>query len=92
MLNLAFALFPSLTTSPATKPPAPADTGAFAKLPSWAGERVRYLRAMHALRQLDDGDLDDLGIARTDFPLLARRHAAGAAPLAPSQVAAIHGH
>lgn len=92
MLNLAFALFPSLTTGPATKPQAPVGDGALAKLSFWAGERIRYLRALHALRQLDDGDLDDLGIARIDFPALARRHAAGAAPLAPSQVAAMQGH
>ena len=92
MLNLAFALFPSLTTSPSAKSQAPAKEGVLAKLSSRAGEQIRYLQALHALRQLDDGDLDDLGIARIDFPALARRHAAGAAPLAPSQVAAMQGH
>jgi uncharacterized protein YjiS (DUF1127 family) len=92
MLNLAFALFPSLTAHPATKRQAPAEKGVLAKLSYRAGEQIRYLQAMHALRQLDDGDLDDLGIARVDFPALARRHAAGAAPLAPSQVAAMQGH
>ena len=92
MLNLAFALFPSLTASPSAKPQAPAEKGVLAKLSSRAAEQIRYLQALHALRQLDDGDLDDLGIARVDFPALARRHAAGAAPLAPSQVAAMQAH
>ncbi|MEK0085341.1 DUF1127 domain-containing protein [Benzoatithermus flavus] len=46
-----------------------------------AREQLRYWRALHVLRRLDDRDLDDIGIARVDFPALARRHARGATPL-----------
>ena len=58
-------------------------------MPAWArrlwaslGQGIRYQQALHRLRQLDDRDLDDLGIARADFPALADRHARGLAPLA----------
>jgi uncharacterized protein YjiS (DUF1127 family) len=49
----------------------------------WArrGEQIRYQRALHQLHQLDDRDLDDLDIARADFPALAGRHAKGLEPL-----------
>ena len=46
------------------------------------GELIRYLRALHQLRRLDDRDLDDLDLARADFPELAYRHAIGAEPVA----------
>lgn len=46
-----------------------------------AREQIRYWQALRVLRRLDDRDLDDIGIARADFPALARRHARGAAPL-----------
>ena len=47
----------------------------------WCGEQLRYRQALTTLHQLDDADLDDIGIARADFPMLARRHASDAAPL-----------
>lgn len=47
----------------------------------WYGEQLSYRRALNRLRQLDDADLDDIAIARADLPMLARRHASGAAPL-----------
>ena len=40
-------------------------------------EEVRYHRALHGLRRLDDRDLDDLDLGRGDLPGLARRHARG---------------
>jgi uncharacterized protein YjiS (DUF1127 family) len=43
------------------------------------GEELRYRRALHALRRLDDRDLDDLDLGRGDLPGLARRYARGAA-------------
>jgi uncharacterized protein YjiS (DUF1127 family) len=45
-------------------------------------EEIRYRRALQELHQLDDRDLDDIDVARVDFPELAWRHATGAAPLA----------
>ena len=77
MLNLAFALIPSLAADRRD-----AEEGVLGKLILWARQRIRYHRALHELRQLDDRDLDDLAIARVDFPELARRHATGAEPLA----------
>ena len=47
----------------------------------WARQKIRYHRALNELYRLDDRDLDDLGIARVDFPALAWRHATGAEPL-----------
>lgn len=74
MLNLAFSLF----ALPATR-----RHGAtlFGLLRDWARERIRYAQALRELRRLDDRDLDDIDIARADFPALAQRHAIGAAPL-----------
>jgi uncharacterized protein YjiS (DUF1127 family) len=40
------------------------------------------LRARHELHQLDARELDDLDLARADFPALAWRHANGPEPLA----------
>ena len=77
MLNLAFALIPSLAPDKRD-----AEEGSLGKLILWTRQRVRYHRALHELRRLDDRDLDDLNIARADFPELARRHAIGAEPLA----------
>ncbi len=80
MLNLAFALLPSPRPDRAD-----AEEGFLDKLVLWARERVRCHRALRELRRLDDRDLDDLNIARVDFPELARRHATGAEPLARSR-------
>jgi uncharacterized protein YjiS (DUF1127 family) len=59
-----------------SKPDAPADEGFLVKLAlrvrAQAGKQIRYQRALH---RLDDRDLDDLNLARADFPELARRHA-----------------
>jgi uncharacterized protein YjiS (DUF1127 family) len=75
MLHLLLALIPS---------PAPgerdAEEGPLGKLVLWARARIRYSHALRELRRLDDSDLDDIGIARVDFPELARRHANGEAP------------
>jgi uncharacterized protein YjiS (DUF1127 family) len=77
MLNLAFALLPSLAPDKRD-----AEEGFLGKLVLWTRQRIRYHRALHELHQLDDRDLDDLNIARVDFPELAWRHATGAEPLA----------
>ena len=61
--------------------PRDADEGVLGKLLLWARQRIRYQRALHELHQLDDRDLDDLNLARIDFPELAWRHATGAAPI-----------
>jgi uncharacterized protein YjiS (DUF1127 family) len=47
----------------------------------WARQKLRYHRALNELHRLDDRDLDDIALARIDFPELAWRHATGAAPL-----------
>ena len=77
MLNLALTMIPS---------PGPdrRDAGetALGKLALWARRRISYRRALDELRRLDDRDLDDLDLARADFPELAWRHATGAEPLA----------
>ena len=80
MLNLAFALIPSLAPDKRD-----AEEGFLGKLILWTRQRIRYRRALHELHQLDDRDLDDLNIARVDFPELASRHATGAVPLARRQ-------
>jgi uncharacterized protein YjiS (DUF1127 family) len=79
MLNLAFALIPSLAPDKRD-----AEEGFLGKLILWTRQRVRYHRALRELRRLDDRDLDDLNIARMDFPELARRHATGVEPLVRS--------
>ena len=76
MLNLAFALIPSLAPDKRD-----AEEGFLGKLILGTRQRIRYRRALHELHQLDDRDLDDLNIARVDFPELAWRHATGAVPL-----------
>jgi len=80
MLNLAFALVPSL--GPDTRD---AEEGFLGKLVLAARQRVRYQHALRELRRLDDRDLDDIDVARGDFPELAWRHATGAAPRVRSQ-------
>ena len=79
MLNLAFALIPSLVSEPRD-----AEEGFLGKLILRVRQQIRYRRALHELHQLDDHDLDDINIARADFPALAWRHAMGAEPLTRS--------
>ncbi len=76
MLNLAFALIPSLGPDARDE-----EEGFLGKLVLWAGQRVRYQHALRELHRLDDRDLDDIDVARADFPELAWRHATGAEPL-----------
>ena len=76
MLNLAIACLPTLFRDTRD-----ADEGFLGKLVLWARRKIRYERALNELHRLDDRDLDDLDIARIDFPALAWRHATGAAPL-----------
>ena len=76
MLNLALACLPTLFRDPPD-----ADEGFLGKLVLWARRKIRYERAMSELYRLDDRDLDDIGLARIDFPELAWRHATGAPPL-----------
>jgi uncharacterized protein YjiS (DUF1127 family) len=77
MLNLVFTLIPSLAPDKRD-----AEEGFLGKLILWARQRIRYHQALRELHQLDDHDLDDLNIARVDFPELAWRHATGVEPLA----------
>jgi uncharacterized protein YjiS (DUF1127 family) len=76
MLNLAVAYIPSLLRDTRD-----AEEGFLGKLVLWARQKIRYQRALNELHRLDDRDLDDIGLARIDFPELAWRHATGAAPL-----------
>jgi uncharacterized protein YjiS (DUF1127 family) len=76
MLNLLLALVPTTELAPDDH-----DEGFLGKLILWARRQVLYRGAIATLRRLDDHDLADLGIARADFPELARRHVDGAAPL-----------
>ena len=78
MFNLTLALIPPPTPE---KRDAAAEGGFLGKLVLRARRRIRYQRALHELHRLDDRDLDDLDIARIDFPELAWRHATGAPPL-----------
>jgi uncharacterized protein YjiS (DUF1127 family) len=57
-----------------------AEKGILGKLALWTRQRIRYHRALHELHGLDDRDLDDIDLARADFPELAWRHATGAKP------------
>jgi uncharacterized protein YjiS (DUF1127 family) len=79
MLNLVTAYIPALLRDPRD-----AEEGFLGKLVLWARQKIRYQRALNELHRLDDRDLDDLGIARIDFPELAWRHATGAPPLTRS--------
>ena len=55
MLNLAFALIPSLGPDRRN-----AEEGFLGKLVLRARQRIRYHRALHELQRLDDRDLDDI--------------------------------
>ena len=81
MINLAFTLIPSADPRGRTAPPLEAEEGFLGKLALWVRTRIRYERALRALRQLDDRDLDDLNLGQVDLPELAWRHAIGAEPL-----------
>ena len=76
MLNLAIAYVPALLRDKRD-----AEEGFLGKLVLWARQKIRYHRALNELYRLDDRDLDDIGLARIDFPALAWRHATGAEPL-----------
>ena len=76
MLNLAVAYVPALLRDKRD-----AEEGFLGKLVLWARQKIRYQRALNELYRLDDRDLDDIGLARGDFPALAWRHATGAEPL-----------
>ena len=76
MLNLAVAYVPALLRDKRD-----AEEGFLGKLVLWARQKIRYHRALNELYRLDDRDLDDIDIARIDFPELAWRHATGAEPL-----------
>ena len=80
MFNLALVLTPSPASDRRD-----AEEGILGKLVLWARQRIRYHRALHELQRLDDRDLDDIDLARVDFPELAWRHATGAEPLVRSQ-------
>jgi uncharacterized protein YjiS (DUF1127 family) len=72
-LNLALALI--------SKPSSDHDEGFLAKLALWGQRKIKYQRALNELHRLDDRDLDDLDLARVDFPVLAWRHSVGLPPL-----------
>ena len=76
MLNLGLAYIPTLFGN---KPDA--EEGFLGRLALWARQKIRYRRALNELYRLDDRDLDDIDLARVDFPALAWRHATGAEPL-----------
>ena len=85
MLNLAFVLTPLSRSSGRDAPSVEAEGGIPGKLARWIRQQIRYNQALRELNQLDDRDLDDLNLARADFPALAWRHATGAAPLVREQ-------
>ena len=76
MLNFAVAYIPALLRNKRD-----AEEGLLGKLVLWARQKIRYHRALNELHRLDDRDLDDLGLARVDFPELAWRHVTGAEPV-----------
>ena len=82
MPNLAPALILSLS-------PAKHDTEKhfLGKVVLWVRQQIRYNQALNELHKLDDRDLDDINVARVDFPELAWRHATGAEPLRRSLLA-----
>ena len=76
MLNLLFAqLLSSKQTADAQA------EGFIGKLFLWGRRQTQYRRALAELRQLDDGELDDLGIGRGDLAELAWHHVNGGRPL-----------
>lgn len=72
MTNPAYALHPSLLADDG-----PRGWGVL----RWLREQVSYMRSMRELSRLDDRTLDDIGISRDQFPMLARRHARGLPPI-----------
>lgn len=84
MLNLFLAMLPTPSSTHGD-----ADEGFLGKLMLWTRGQLRYRQALVELSRLDDRDLDDLALDRADFPELARRHAMGATPLTPSQIASV---
>lgn len=66
MLTLAFTLIPSPDSHAKPTLLAEAGQGSLGQLIRWVRQQVRYRRALHELRQLDDRDLDDIGIAPHD--------------------------
>jgi uncharacterized protein YjiS (DUF1127 family) len=82
MINLAFTLIPSLIRSSDREAAPQPEESFLGKVALWARTRISYQRALSELHRLDDRDLDDIGVARGDFPALAWRHATGAEPLA----------
>lgn len=87
MLNLFLTMLPTPSSTRGD-----VDEGFLGKLILWARGTLRYQQALVELGRLDDRDLDDLALDRADFPELARRHAMGAAPLTPSQIASGRQH
>jgi uncharacterized protein YjiS (DUF1127 family) len=81
MLTLASTLIPSPDGHAKRTLLEEAGQGSLGQLIRWVRQQVRYRRALQELRQLDDRDLDDIGIAQRE---LAWRHATGAEPLAGS--------
>jgi uncharacterized protein YjiS (DUF1127 family) len=51
------------------------------RLGRWVRRQLGYRRALNELKRLDDRDLEDLDLARADFPALAWRHSMGLPPL-----------
>ena len=82
MPNLAPALILSLS-------PAKHDTEKhfLGKVVLWVRQQIRYNQTLNELHKLDERDLDDINVARVDFPELAWRHATGAEPLRRSLLA-----
>jgi uncharacterized protein YjiS (DUF1127 family) len=72
MTNPAYALHPSLLAEDGPRGWDPL---------RWLREQVSYWRSMRELNRLDDRTLDDIGIARDQFAMLARRHARGLPPI-----------
>ena len=81
MLNLAFALLPSLRPAPGQE-----RRGLLGLLARRVQERRRYRQALRELNRLDGRDLGELGLGPADFPELAERHVSGLAPLPPSKI------
>jgi len=72
MLNLALAAS-MLATNKTDR--------AESRLGRWIRRQLGYRRALNELKRLDDRDLEDLDLARANFPALAWRHAIGLPPL-----------
>ncbi|MFO1047658.1 MAG: hypothetical protein U1E52_07140 [Geminicoccaceae bacterium] len=73
MINLSYVLHPAL--------------GRGSSLARHLREEIRYLHAMWTLNRLDGATLDDIGVARDQFPALARRHARGLPPVSAASLA-----